>query len=375
MTDEGGGDKPGPPHAPPPDPTAVPAPEAPSVDEAWTEASVTAGPEAPASLDPAPPPAPPPPPEPPLLPPAYSESELRDAVGAAPRPEPPIKPRRGDDNKDDDDDNDDDDDGRANKRSRRTIVVAALSIFGGCSIAALVFLGKANSARYVIACEADRVVVQHGRSFPPWGTTALDGPEWQPIKIPPEASCHPRETEDDAELAGWYLRILVDQATQLLTAREVTKVDEANAALQQALLVTRRLKTEGDAKDARGEIDRLLGDVAYWRASARLRSAADTLADAAKQFDAAAAQRPAHFTDAAAWAGYARKLMDDLRAGPAGAATTTFPPLPPPERPTAPPGTALPVEPERGSGDGSAEAAPPPPVTPDAGVPSGGVLL
>ena len=330
----------------------------PSDAQAWTEAPVAAAPVA----------------EPPLLPATYSENELREAVGATPRPEPTKKAKRRAPTPPPVDDDDGDDDRPAKKRNRRTVVVGALSILVGSSIAALVFLGKANSAKYMIACEAERVVVEQGRSFPPWGASTLDGAEWKALKIPPEAACHPRETEDQAELAGWYLKILVDQATVLLTARSVTTVDDAEAALKQALLVSRALKTEDDAKNARGDIDRLLGDVVYWRASARLRSASDTLADAAKQFDAAAAQRPAHFTDAAAWAGYARKLMDQLRAGPGGAAEPTFPPLPPSERPTAPPGTALPVESDRGSGAGSSPPAPPV-AAPDAGVPTGGVLL
>lgn len=312
--------------------------------------------------------------EPPLLPPTYNENALREAVGATPRPEPaPGKARRrAAPPPSDPGDDDGDDDGPRKRRSRRTVVVAALSILVGGGIAATIVLGKVNSARYLLACEAEEVVIEQGRAFPPWGTRALDDPQWKPLKIPPEAACHPRETEEPAELAGWYGRLLVDQATKLLTAREVTKVDDAEAILKQALLVSRSLRTDDDAKNSRTEIDRLLGDVAYWRASARLRSAADTLVDAAKQFDAAATQRPAHSTDASEWAAYARRLSDELRAGPSGSKAAAFPPLPPPERatgPTAPPGVALPVEPDRG--EGSAAPAPPP----DAGLPTGGVLL
>ncbi len=336
--------------------------------EAWTEAPVAAEPwtEAPVAAEPN---------EPPLLPAAYSEAELRDAVGVTPRietkpakagkkrspPPPPI---------DEDYDGDGDGDQPGKKRSRKTMVVAALSVVIGSGIAALVVLGKVNSAKYVMSCEAEQVVIERGRSFPPWGTSGLDGAEWKPLKIPPETPCHPQETEERTELAQWYLKMLTAQATKLLGAREITKVDEAEAVLNQALLISRELRTDGDAKDARADIDRLLGDVVYWRASARLRSASDTMDEAAKQFDAASKKNPAHFTDAAEWATYTRKVIDQLHAGPGAVPTATFPPVPPIERPTAPPGVALPVEPD-GSGTGRAE----PTATPDAGVPSGGVLL
>ena len=380
------------PPKPEPEPQPEPEPVPASVDQAWEESPAPAAASAPvaASIPDSGPGAPnftwssaetgqqawaeaPPPAaaaEPPLVPSAYSENELRDAVGAMPRAESKKKPPKAKKRAPSIDDDDLDDDGKPRK-SRKTMFIAAASIFVGSGIAALVFLGKVNSARYVIACEAERVVVEQGRSFPPWGTSSMDGPEWAALKIPPEAACQARETEDRTELAGWYLRVLIDQATKLLTAREVTKVDDAEAALKQALLVTRSLRTDDDAKNARAEIDRLLGDVVYWRASARLKSASDTLTEAAKQFDTAASQRPAHFTDAAEWAHFSRKLIDQLRAGPAGVVPGSFPPVPPAgERPVAPLGTALPVEPEQGS------AAPePPPPAPDAGVPTGGVLL
>ena len=362
-------------------PPPAPSPPAPSVvvDEAWTEAApapASAAPEAWSEAAPAPAPAayeawsatPPPPaaPEPPILPLTITENDLRDALGVTPAPESKKKSKKEKIRS-----VDDDDDGTP-KKSRKGMLVAALAIVLGSGIAALVLVGKVNSARYFITCEAERVVVERGRAFPPWGKTELDGAEWKPLKIPPEAACHEDETEELADLAAWYKKILVDQATKLLEAREVTKVDEAEAALKQALLVSRSLRTDDDAKNARAEIDRLLGDVIYWRASARLKSAAETLADAAKQFDAAQLQRPAHFNDAGEWAAFARRLADQLKAGPNGMPAVAFPPSPPGpgERPVAPMGTALPVEPDEGSA-----ASEPPPAPPDAGLPTGGVLL
>lgn len=307
----------------------------------------------------------------PLAPlPAISEDNtLRAAVGAKlvkERKKPPPPPTF------DDDDDADDDDGDRPKRSRRMLIAMIASLVGvvGLGIGALVIFGNINKQRFLIACQPQEVHAQQGRGFPPWGERNLDDEGmWKPIKIPPEAECRERETEDQEELSRWYLEILVDRASSQLVreTRDVAKIDEAAAMLDQALLHAR----SPDRREQRREIERLLGDVGYWRASAKLETAASALSEAAKQFDAAAAQRPRHVSDASAWATYVRKLVDELRAGPNGE-PTAFPPTPPtaPREP-APPGVALPVEPSAGSGSASEQ----PPAPPDAGLPTGGVLL
>lgn len=256
------------------------------------------------------------------------------------------------------------------RKSRKPVAISAIAIIVGLAIAALIFLGRANSEHYALRCEPDLVIAEQGRSFPPWGARELAGAEWKAIAIPPEAECKPRETDNPEELAAWFLGLLVDQASTLLTAREVTKVDLAEQDLKQGLLLAR----SPDRRDQRKEIERLLGDVAYWRALATLRDATGKLGDAAKQFEAAAAQLPRHVSDAAAWASYIRKVADELHVGPAGAHQPAFPgaALPLAERPSAPAGVALPVEPDR---SGSVPPVAPVATPPDAGAPSGGVLL
>jgi hypothetical protein len=319
----------------------------------------------------------------PLLPATYHENDLRSVVGAS-----PIDRKH---------DRKHDDDASPSPRNRKTIVVSVLGIVAGLVIAGLVFLGHANRDRYLLACEAARVVPEQGRAFPPWGTHALEGEAWKPLKITPETRCQPHETDDPLALERLYLAMILDQVTGLLTAREVTKLDEAEALLTQALLLTRPPEQEpeklaNERNEHHKEIERMRGDVTYWRAAARLRDAATALADAAKQFDSAAAQHPRHVSDASAWAAYARRLAQELHAGPAEAAPSTpttsppvsaapptvpptppaiSPPVPPIERPTVPAGVALPVEPATGS----AGEPPPAPGPPDAGVPTGGVLL
>lgn len=289
---------------------------------------------------------------------------LKDAVGKSRK----YKGRSRDD--------DDDDRGSGDRRGGRGgAIFAAITIVAGAGIAGLVLLGRVNHSRYVIKCTAEQVSVERGRSFPPWGTAPLTGSEWTPVKLPPEAACTPRETEDLPELSGWFAKLLEDQATALLTAREVSKVDEAEAVLKQALLVSRGLATEDARIDTRERIERLLGDVSYWRASAKLKLAAAALDEAAKEYEAAAQQKPRYVTDASAWALYLHKLVDDLQLGPAGAKPTAFAPALGPDK--APLGTELPIEPAgAGSGSGNDVPAEPTP-TPPAGstAPTGGVLL
>lgn len=304
------------------------------------------------------------------------EGRVRDAVPlaaaitvpTASTPAPIATRVRPPTDRDDDDDDDDDDDFLDKPRNRKAIAIGVGALLLGGGIAALVLLGQRNAESYYVTCQAERIIAEQGRAFPPWGTSGLEGKEWRPIKIPPEAQCADLETTNYTALSHHFRAQLVARAEVLLNAREVTKVDEAKQLLDQALLHARGA---GDSESRQG-IQRMLGDVAYWRASARLGEAVEQLADAAKQFEDAAAQRPRFVSDASAWALYIRKLADELRAGPTGAPQQTFPPTPPPDRPTAPPGVALPVEPDD-TDAGSAEA--PPPAPPDAGVPTGGVLL
>ncbi len=339
----------------PPEPPAAEAEPAPTVPE------------------PAPEPGPPPLDEP-ILPPAYDEAGLQDAVGAKHGAEARRRTRLRDAR----DDRDRDDDDVRPKTSRRTLAIAAGSVLVGLTAAALVFLGRSNAERFMITCAADHVSAEQGRGFPPWGSHPLGGPEWKAIALPTNAECKPRETDDVDELGKWYLDALLERANLALTGKNLLEsiptggattpnpLDIVAAQLDQALLLAR----SPDRRDQRKEIERLQGDVQYWRASARLREATVIVLDAAKQFETAAAQRPRHAADADAWATFLKKTADQLRGGPNAPVAAAQPTAEEPH-PTAPMGGALPVEaapPEAGSA-----TAPPP--APDAGVPTGGVLL
>lgn len=261
-----------------------------------------------------------------------------------------------------------DDDGDAPKRPRRWPLIVGAIATVAAGITALVLAGKANHRHLYLRCGATQITAVRGRSVPPWGKESLGGAAWKAIAIPAATECTDHATEQLTELEGWYLEALVEQATVALTPDGGDHdVDRAEAQLEQALLLAR----SPERRDQRKDIDRLLADVTYARGSARIKAAIATLTDAAARFDDAAARRPRHAADAASWAGFARSIADRLAAGPTG---TLVPSLLPPsdrERPAAPPGVALPVEP---TVDGGAWPAP----GVDAGVPglpSGGVLM
>jgi len=310
-----------------------------------------------------------PPADEPILPASYSEKDLRAAVGVAPLSESKATRKPPEPTSFDDDEDDEDGERKKGKGGRTLVVVAVFSVLIGLAIAALIFFGRSNSDRYVIACEAQQIVPQQGRTFPPWGESALTSSQWKPVAIPPEAECSPLETESLDELTISFRDRLVARAEDMLMKGEGAKVDEAAAMLDQALMLAR----DPRYKDARKYIQRVLGDVTYWRASAKLKEAATLLGDATKQFETAVASQPRIATDADAWAKFVKELAAKLQAGPSGVKAVAFPPTPPPsERPQAPPGVALPVEPEPDAGSAKGSATEP---TPDAGIPSGGVLL
>jgi hypothetical protein len=329
----------------------------------------------------------------PLLPATADPAELRAAVGLPARsrapaepaaePDPDAEPERG---------------GRApGRRGRRALALAA-GVTLAAGAAAIAVLGRINAASYHLVCEPTAVVAEQGRQLPPWGTRRLTGPAWKPIPIPASFVCAALTTTTAAEVGDAFGRMLLARAEALLTGRDIVELDAAAAMLEQALLHAR---SDRDAhKVARQEIDRLLGDVGYWRASAKVREAATALDEAARAFDAAAAQRPRHVSDAAAWAARARRAASDLRAAGAPTPGAGSAAAAPGARPQAPLGVALPVEPARGapggaaaggpaagSGAGGSAAAPAqspagpagsasaPEAPPGPAVPSGGVLL
>lgn len=328
---------------------------APPDDEATREAAPldAAGPSVGDATDDAPPP-----PDEPVVPPPPTTAD-RAALQAAVADGPATPPRRRPSTAPEPD--------IAPVRRRWPLYLAGLGT-AGAAIAALVVLGQVHAGRYALRCGAKQITAERGRSFPPWGFHRLGGPAWRPIAIPPGAECQARETDDRDELEGWYLTHLTEQATSKLEGAAPGDVDAAEAELEQALLLART----PERRDLRRELERLRGDVTYWRAAAKLKAAGAQLEDAARAFDAAAAQRPRHASDPGRWAGFARTLAAELAGGPDGdGATPTPPPTSP--RPMAPAGVALPVDGPAPSVDDADAGVPVD--GPRRDLPTGGVLM
>lgn len=287
-----------------------------------------------------------------------SDDELRAAVGAKPR-------RATRTASEHDGEHDADQDAPTHKRSR---VAFAAGVFLIAALAAgtMILLGHLNADRYEIVCAPDEIRAESGRAFPPWGLREMTGAQWKAIAIPADAECTAADAQTDAGLATMFLALLVERADKALLARDPTQAEVAAVQLQQALLLTR----DESRRDERKTVERMLGDVEYWRASGKLAAARALLLDAAKQFEAANAAVPRHVKDAFGRATYARQVADDLLAGSdgshaAGSGTE--------ERTRVPLGVALPVEAPHAPppGVGSSMAMP----LSDAGVPPSGVLL
>src|SRR5262249_22714635 len=165
------------------------------------------------------------PPEPPIAMP--TDDDLREAVGVSRRDRTrtragkrsALEAEHGDDTEIGDAGDDAEvpltPEDRARRRRRRLVLAPVALVRLGR--AALVSRARASADRLVFHGAADAITARGGRSSPPWGTSALGGPEWAPIAIPAQAECTSRETDDRAELERWYLDALVEQASAKLS--------------------------------------------------------------------------------------------------------------------------------------------------------------
>ncbi|HUH02949.1 MAG TPA: hypothetical protein VML75_13220 [Kofleriaceae bacterium] len=259
----------------------------------------------------------------------------------------------------------------------------AIAIGGGIAVVLIgivIALGWFNARDYYLVCATDEIRAERGRGFPPWGTTTMSGKAWTRIEIPDNTECIEHRTDDLTELEAYFLEALLGQANARLASAEPQNIDVAEEQLEQAFLLTRT----PERRDKRKEVERLVGDVEYWRAAAQVRAAVAELGKAGDQFEGAAKRLPRHQTDSTAWAEYTRHVSEELLRGP---------PSLRPEDPTAsPPGDTPPF---KGTGPDSPvrmpDAGVPPidaqpgvmlppatdatPAPPDGGLPRGGVLL
>lgn len=267
--------------------------------------------------------------------------------------------------------------------SPRATKIAIGGGIGVVLIGILIALGWFNARDYYLVCATDEIRAERGRGFPPWGTTTMSGDAWKAIDIPDNTECIEYRTDDVAELEGYFLEALLGQANARLASAEPENIDVAEEQLKQAFLLTRT----PERRDERKEVERLVGDVEYWRAAAQVKAAVSELRKAGEQFEGAAKRLPRHQTDSTAWADYTRHMSEELLRGPPSLrpedSTASQPGDTPPFKGTGPDSpvrmldAGVPAEPPVDAQPGTmlppvTDAAPAPP---DAGLPRGGVLL
>jgi hypothetical protein len=267
--------------------------------------------------------------------------------------------------------------------SPRTTRIAIGGGVGLVLIGIIVALGWFNARDYYLVCATDEIRAERGRAFPPWGTTTMSGAAWTTIEIPDNTECIEHRTDDLTELEAYFLEALLAQANARLASAEPTNIDVAEEQLKQAFLLTRT----PERRDKRKEVERLVGDVEYWRAAAQVKAAVSDLGKAGEQFEGAAKRLPRHQTDSTAWAEYTRHMSEELLRGPPSLrpddpAASQLGDTPPfqgtgPDSPVRMPDAGVPAVPPVDAQPGvmlppATDAAPAPP---DAGLPRGGVLL
>ncbi len=255
--------------------------------------------------------------------------------------------------------------------------IGAFFLLGAVSVV----LSWMNSKGFYFVCQAKQIVAERGRWLP-WGRAPMDGEEWKPIAKPPEARCTDRRFDTQRELAEALATALLSRANATLAAATESPITTEQLTATDAQLVQALLLLSGsEQSDQRKEIERLQGDVEYWRGAAAVREALAAMDKASEKFEAAASHAPRHAGDAQTWANHVRALAEELRQGPRALR---------PEAPS-PPGTPPPFS---GTGPTVAPPAVPPSSTDDAGdavgrdtktdaqpdagppsIPKGGVLL
>jgi hypothetical protein len=262
---------------------------------------------------------------------------------------------------------------RLTTRQQRFLIggVALLLIAAVCAV-----LGWFNSQNYYLTCGTNSIIASQGR-FWPWGQSPLQGPAFVAIHVPSDVLCTDQHFDSRAELEQAFLDALLKQSTALLTSGDAAHVSTAEEQLEQALLLTRAPERSTE----RALVQRLQGDVAYWRGAEQIQQASELLKTAAGYFDEAASRRPRHSSDANAWAEHARFIQSEIDKGPRSLRKDEAPreqphfkglsPVAQPDRTTATDAIA------EEALDAGVQTEPPDAAQPpaDAALPRGGVLL
>lgn len=242
-------------------------------------------------------------------------------------------------------------------RRARFFALAAIALL--CFIGAGGVLSYLNSRQLYLVCGDQDVRAERG-SFFPWGRTAMEGERWKPFKLP--GACESRELDSELELETAMLELLVARASALLAA-EAPELEEGEELIEQGLALARA----PEHKASRTELERLRGDIEYWRGRADITAAVERLRSARAHLDEAIKIGPRHANDADKWLPFIDRLVERAGSGPGAPIEADTGPIDLVESPSDGAPLATPVLiPDAGPATAPAR---------DAGVPAGGVLL
>lgn len=249
------------------------------------------------------------------------------------------------------------------------LIVAALLTAGGIT-------SHLNSQRRYLVCGDDDVRAERGRWFP-WGQTRLEGDRWKPFEL--RGACESREVDSESELEAAFLELLINRLNTTLAAEDLaellarspesaegaTDLEKVEVLIDQGMALARA----PEHKAQRTELERLRGDVEYWRGRAALQRAVERLEAARGHLEEAYEIGPRHAGDAGDWSAFIERLIERAKGGPGEEEpprpTSGDAGAPRPAIDAAPPAVPIVIP----------DAGPPPATEPDAGVPPGGVLL
>lgn len=220
--------------------------------------------------------------------------------------------------------------GRAGARRPRGMLIIVAVLLLGAAVAGLVHLGQQNRRSFHLMCGKEAITAAQGRAFPPWGESALTGKAWQPIAVVPGTPCTSQVLPGRPALAQRFGQVLVARVEAWVlgrpdgTGRE--QLAGVQAELDQARLLIGEIADPAAAGAAGRALERVQGDLDYWRARDGVDAALAALDQAAAQLDQAVAREPRHNRDsAAAWQRLLARIRHELASGPNAAQPGALP--------------------------------------------------
>jgi hypothetical protein len=198
--------------------------------------------------------------------------------------------------------------------SRRGWLMAIAAALATVAIGTGAVLAWLNSRHFYLECGDDEIRASRGRSWP-WGRTTMEGARWKPVPVAGRIECQSARFASEAALEAAFLEAVHARADALLARDELgdaAQIETAANLIEQGLVLSR----SPEHRDARKELERLRGDVEYWRATSEVQSALAAIEAARARFADAAGHAPRHVRDADRWAGFLEQLLKRGRSGP-----------------------------------------------------------